>query len=173
MILNRNATSWLEFESENVVDTAEIMARIQAEHASRTAESTSDLDVVNLAEQLRLQMLGDPTEVSASGVEMLSNQASYDIMPQGYKIEWRIPIIGPIHGLVRRVINAEIQRFLFPSLLRQSELNRRLIEALEDLATENERLRVELSTVRSNLSTEQPKPTNLEAIEAGDERSSI
>jgi hypothetical protein len=64
-----------------------------------------------------------------------------DIVPENYVIDWRVPILGPIHAVVRRVIHAEIRRYLLSMLQKQSHLNRRMLQALDALQRENEQLR--------------------------------
>lgn len=64
-----------------------------------------------------------------------------DIVPRDYTIDWRVPILGPIHALIRRLINAEIRRYLMPAMEQQSYLNRQLLRTLNDLRKENDRLR--------------------------------
>jgi hypothetical protein len=73
-----------------------------------------------------------------------------DIVPENYVIDWRVPVIGPLHAAVRRVIHAEICRFLLPSLVKQSHLNRAVLQTLSDLCRENARLREELERLRQN-----------------------
>jgi hypothetical protein len=75
-------------------------------------------------------------------------QRDGDIVPRYYAIEWRIPILGPIHAKVRRIINDEIRRYLMPSLRKQSTLNRQMLRALNDLGQENARLRQEIKGLR-------------------------
>jgi uncharacterized protein YaaN involved in tellurite resistance len=52
-----------------------------------------------------------------------------------------MPILGPLHAVVRRLINAEIRRYLMPALEKQSSLNRQLLRLVAELVQENDRLR--------------------------------
>ena len=74
-----------------------------------------------------------------------------DIVPANYVIDWRVPILGPIHAAVRRVIHAELRRFLLPALEKQSHLNRAVLLALAELCQENARLSSDLEQVRQEL----------------------
>jgi hypothetical protein len=67
-----------------------------------------------------------------------------EIVPENYAIDWRVPIIGRAHAAVRRVINAEIRRYLLPMLQKQGYINKRLLEALARLEQENVELRRKL-----------------------------
>jgi hypothetical protein len=71
-----------------------------------------------------------------------------DLVPARYEIDWRVPIIGPIHAAIRRLINAEIRRFLLPSLVKQSHLNRVVLRLLQELEQENVRLCQEMARLR-------------------------
>lgn len=74
-----------------------------------------------------------------------------DLVPARYQIDWRVPIIGPIHAAIRRVILAEIRRYLLPSLVKQSHLNRAVLRLLRQLDQENARLRQEVEELRQSL----------------------
>jgi hypothetical protein len=50
-----------------------------------------------------------------------------------------------LHAIVRRVINAEVRRYLTASLEKQSSLNRRMLQVLKELVAENERLSREVA----------------------------
>ena len=78
---------------------------------------------------------------SAAKEPVAVEQQDCDIIPRDYTIDWRVPILGPIHALIRRVINAEVRRYLMPALERQSYLNREFLRTLSDLREENDRLR--------------------------------
>ena len=73
-----------------------------------------------------------------------------DIVPENYVIDWRVPMIGPIHAAIRRVIYAEIRRSVLPALTKQSHLNRAVLQTLSELCQENARLRQELEALRQN-----------------------
>lgn len=132
---------WLEIPDEEI-DVAEIMQKIRTRVAQRGDTVTTDTpDPVAVAEALRAEMIGEPTDSSALGRHVSIRQNDGDIVPRHYVIDWRIPILGPIHAVVRRVINAEIRRYLSPSLKKQSHFNRKVLRALRALAEENVHLR--------------------------------
>jgi len=93
-------------------------------------------------------MIGGTAGESASGNHISIRQRDCDIVPRYYVIDWRVPILGPIHALVRRIINAEIRRYLLPALEKQSQLNRQMLRILEDLVKENGCLRREIEELR-------------------------
>lgn len=144
---------WLDIPDGNI-NAEEIMERVRARIARRSGASlTSSSDEegespVTVAEALWQEMLGDTAGRSASGNHIPVQQRDCDIVPRYYVIDWRTPILGPIHALVRRIINAEIRRYLLPSLEKQSHFNRRMLRILEGLAEENGRLRREIEELR-------------------------
>jgi hypothetical protein len=142
--------NWLEIADEDI-HVEEIMRRIRERIAAREGSLPPDeIDPARVAADLWKEMIGDPTEETAGGKLASIRSRDCDIVPRHYEIDWRIPILGPIHALVRRIINAEIRRFLIPSLERQSSLNRRLLQVLRDLERENASLRAELDALRDN-----------------------
>ncbi len=139
---------WLQVGDEEI-DVAEIMRRIRQRLAQReTTAGGEEEDLQALAESLRREILGETTEWGAAGRQISIRQQECEIVPHHYTIDWRIPILGPIHALVRRVINDEIRRYLLPSLRQQSNLNRKMLRALKSLAEENARLHEELAELR-------------------------
>ena len=140
---------WLELPDEEI-DVAEIMQKIRMRVAEREGNVGSDAsDAAALAEALRAEMIGDPVDSSALGKHVSIRQNECDIVPRHYVIDWRIPILGPIHAVVRRVINAEIRRYLSPSLKKQSHFNRKVLRALKALAEENARLRQKIDELQN------------------------
>lgn len=99
-----------------------------------------------VASALWQEMIGD--EEFKLGETVSIRRRDCDIVPRNYVIDWRIPILGPAHALVRRIINDEIRRYLMPSLRKQSNLNRRLLRALRELSRENAELRQEIEKLR-------------------------
>src|SRR5690606_41931981 len=95
------------------------------------------------ARDLREAMLG--SDVDDMGVE------DCEVLPRDYVIDWRIPILGPIHAFVRRIVNAEIRRYLEPGLIRQTRFNRWVLRELQALQQENDALRRELASLREEL----------------------
>jgi hypothetical protein len=103
----------------------------------------TDEDPKTLAERLRNQMIG-----SDSDNDLLIRERDCDIVPRNYLIDWGVPILGPIHAVVRRLINAEIRRYVLSSLEKQSYLNRQMLRVLNALVEENKRLRREIEELR-------------------------
>ncbi len=144
---------WLNIPDENI-NAEEIMERVRARMARRSGASLTSLSdeegesPVAVAEALWQEMLGDTAGRSASGSHIPIRQRDCDIVPRHYVIDWRIPILGPMHALIRRIINAEIRRYLLPSLEKQSHFNRQVLRILEGLVEENGRLRREIEELR-------------------------
>jgi len=140
---------WLELP-DGEIDVAEIMQKIRMRVAEREGAVASDAsDAAALAEALRAEMIGEPVDSSALGRHVSIRQNECDIVPRHYVIDWRIPILGPIHAVVRRVINAEIRRYLSPSLKKQSHFNRKVLRALKALAEENARLHQQIEDLQN------------------------
>jgi len=131
---------WLEIPDESI-NAEEIERRIRerSAHADGTSPSGEIERPEDIAEDLWKEMIGGEGEGHIS-----IRQRDCDIVPRHYVIDWRVPILGPVHAVVRRIINAEIRRYLFPSLEKQSSFNRKVMQALNDLARENMRLRREI-----------------------------
>jgi len=140
---------WLEIGDEEI-EVEEIMRRIR-ERLARSGSAAllaEENDPAVVAETLWQETIGETTELAAGGGRISIRQRDCDIVPSYYVIDWRIPILGPLHAVVRRVINAEIRRYLLPSLRQQSTLNRKLLRAVKGLAEENDRLRQEVEKLR-------------------------
>ena len=71
-----------------------------------------------------------------------------NITPANYLIRWRTPILGPIHGLIRRLINSEVRRYVDASLQKQSRINEQYRENILLLMQENQRLRAEIEALK-------------------------
>jgi hypothetical protein len=139
--------SWLEILDDSV-DAAQVMHKIRDRMAARGDVPASwdiDEDPRILADRLRKQMIGSDTDN-----DLPIRERDCDIVPRSYVIDWRVPIIGPIHAVVRRIINAEIRRYLSSSLEKQSYLNRQMLRALNDLFEENKRLRQKVKELRED-----------------------
>jgi hypothetical protein len=128
------------------IDGTEVMERIRERMADRgddpflwETEETPEA----VARRLRRQMIDVDVE---NGVVI--GERDCDIVPRDYVIDWRVPIVGRIHAVVRRIINAEIRRYLSSSLEKQSYVNRQMVRLLGDLAAENKRLRREVEELR-------------------------
>ncbi|MEM7030569.1 MAG: hypothetical protein AAF629_13445 [Chloroflexota bacterium] len=138
--------AWLEIADENI-DVKTIIRQIQVRVAQQQAEKNGE-DPEAIAKALWQKMIEEDVDDDQLDSPTRIRVQDTDIVPRSYVIDWRIPIIGPIHGIVRRVINAEIRRFLMPSLNKQSQYNRRLLSMVRDLQLENQQLRkrIELLT---------------------------
>ena len=129
--------NWLEAPDQSIDArqlAEEVRQRLDGLQESELPMSATELGL--LVETLRRQMLP-----SSGSSELRVVRCDCDIIPRDYTIDWRVPILGPIHALVRRLINAEIRRYLMPTLEKQSYLNRQFLQILNDLRDENDRLR--------------------------------
>lgn len=143
------ADNWLEIPGEEV-NVREIMQRIRERIAARGSRESRNLPEENpeaLVVSLWEEIIGEPSHLGAFPLSL----RECDIVPRGYTIQWRVPILGPIHALVRRIINAEIRRYLLPALEKQSTVNRKIRLLLKDLIQENARLRREVEELRERL----------------------
>lgn len=143
------ADYWLEIPGENNVNVQEIMRHIRQRIAAREGEEAGEFaeEPASVAASLWEEIIG---EQSGIGIFPLGPREC-DIVPRGYTIEWRVPILGPLHAIVRRIINAEIRRYLLPSLEKQSAFNRKVRRILRDLIQENARLRQEIKELQEAL----------------------
>jgi len=139
---------WLEIRDPDV-DAAEVAERVRERMAAREdlpqAEG-SEKDPRALVDDLRRQMIDRDT----NGDGLPIDERDCDVVPRNYVIDWRVPILGPVHALVRRLINAEIRRYLMPALEKQSYLNRQMLRLLDDLLQENKRLVQEIDELRGD-----------------------
>jgi hypothetical protein len=135
---------WLEI-ADKELDASEVRRRVEERLARREMDARQACPELD-ASQARAQ---PGSHVSDERSELLARwEQDCDLVPAHYEIDWRVPVLGRIHAAVRRVINAEIRRFLFPSLTRQSHLNRAVLRLLRDLGEENARLRQEVAHLR-------------------------
>ena len=139
--------NWLEILDENI-DAREIMRQVRTRIAQRSGYSPSDVDQepVVIAKELWQEMFAPEELIITQQIGIWQHDC--DIMPNSYKIAWRIPILGPLHAIVRRIINDEIRRYLLRSLDKQTRFNRQVLHALRDLARENARLHQEIEQLR-------------------------
>lgn len=146
---------WLEISDEDV-SVEEIMRQIRERMARRNGIVLSEdmEDPASVANALWLEMIGDSSDEQESSPTISIRRRDCDIVPRHYVIDWRIPILGPIHSVVRRVINDEIRRYLLSSLEKQSGYNRRVVQVLRNLVQENVRLRKEVEALRMELGVE-------------------
>lgn len=130
--------NWLEIPDESI-DAQELMSQIERRISAHNEEAE---DLVAVVQAVRQEVIGMPLFDATLGSERIALwQNDCDIVPHDYVIDWRVPILGPINALVRRVINAEIQRYLLACLRKQTHLNRQILYVLQQLADENERLK--------------------------------
>jgi hypothetical protein len=140
---------WLEISSEDV-NVEEIMRQIRERIARRDGMVLSEYmeSPASVASALWQEMIEDSSGEQGLSPTISIRRRDCDIVPRHYAIDWRIPILGPIHAVVRRIINDEIRRYLMSSLRKQSNLNRRVLQVLKDLERENARLRQEIEELR-------------------------
>jgi hypothetical protein len=143
------SNEWLEIRDQEI-SVQEIMQRIRERIGERETSDpgTRDTEAESLAEDLYHEMLGQAMEGTALQRRVRLWRNDCDIVPRHYAIDWRVPVLGPLHALVRRVINAEIRRYLYRSLEKQSHFNRQVLEAVETLARENAALCEEIEALR-------------------------
>jgi hypothetical protein len=134
--------NWLEIADE-AIDAQAIMQQIGERVDGYEREG--EIDPVSIAEVVRQEIIGSPIGGDALTQWISVWPADCNLVPKYYKIDWRIPILGPINALVRRIIRAEIDRYLLPSLEKQTILNHKLLNALQALAQENEELKQALA----------------------------
>ena len=140
--------NWLAISDQDI-SVGEIMRRIRERAARHYDGAPSEGErPEQIAETLWNEMLGDVEGESVLSEWVSIRQSDCDIVPRQYVIDWRIPILGPIHAVVRRVINAEIRRYLMPSLNKQSRFNRKVLRAVRGLARENAHLRQQIEELR-------------------------
>jgi hypothetical protein len=133
---------------DDQIDVEEIMRQIRANIARRKGQS--EIDPGAVSREVWESTIGDTIrfQQQIGGVPLTRHDC--DIVPRDYVIDWRIPILGPIHSLVRRLINAEIHRYLDVSLSKQTRFNENVLRALHYLAQENHNLRQEIEELRSS-----------------------
>lgn len=131
---------WLEIQDENI-DAQELMQQIRDRIADRDNAIPDVKDPVAAMEAVREEVIGKPLFDAVLGEPIAIWDQDCEIVPHDYVIDWRVPILGPMNALVRRVINTEICRYLAPSLAKQSHLNRQVLYILQQLVDENARLR--------------------------------
>ena len=143
------SSDWLEIADEDV-DAQEIVRRVR-EGMSRwmdAAQAEGLEDPAEILAMTRRRAFGSSVDVSSWRERVSVWRRDCEVVPQGYVIDWQTPILGPINALVRRIINAEIRRYLLPALEKQSYLNQAILRALESLIQENERLYREVERLK-------------------------
>jgi hypothetical protein len=144
--------SWLEIRDPDL-DAQEIERRI-GERMARRGTVASVAACEDVEQYPGGQVAESPEAVLPTQEAACDAVARWlqecDIVPDNYVVDWRVPIIGPIHAAIRRVIHAEVRRFLLSALIKQSHLNRALLQAVSQLCEENARLRKELTELRQD-----------------------
>jgi hypothetical protein len=139
---------WLEVGDERI-DAREVMRRVRERMESRDLSKPGEegMDPQSVAEAVRKEVIGEPLFDTSlyGGVSIWDHDC--DLVPHDYVIDWRMPVIGPAHALVRRVINDELRRYLARSLDKQSHLNRQVMHVLQALVDENAHLRREIEAL--------------------------
>lgn len=130
---------WLEIPDETV-DAAQVRREIDRRLAEMPAGVESPAEVML---ELRRKMLGEPGDDTD-----LPPLYEADIVPRDYAITWRNPILGPLNAILRRFVNLELRRSIYPALAQQSTLNRQMLQALMRLRAENEALRRQIERLR-------------------------
>lgn len=141
---------WLEVGDERI-DAGEMMRRVRERMESREpgGPGKGGQDPLAVAEAVRREVIGEPLfDTSLYGGTSIWDH-DCDLVPHDYVIDWRMPLIGPAHALIRRVINDELRRYLDRSLDKQSHLNRQVLHVLQALVDENARLRREIEALRA------------------------
>ena len=142
---------------DDQIDVQDIMRQIRANIARRKGEAiVEDLDPAAISAALWTETIGESARMQTGSDRIPLTQQDCDILPHGYVIEWQNPLLGPPHSVVRRVINAEVRRYLDTSLAKQTRFNENVLRALRNLAQENAGLRRELEELRAARSQATP-----------------
>jgi hypothetical protein len=132
---------------DDQIDVQDIMRQIRANLARRSG-ATSEVDPVAVSDDLWVNTIGGAETRSALERVPLTRQ-DCEIVPQNYVIDWHNPVLGPPHAVVRRVVNAEVRRYLDASLAKQTRFNETVLRTLRQLAQENAALQRELDQLRA------------------------
>ena len=135
---------------DDQIDVQNIMRQIRANIARRKGEALADdgIDPIALSRDLWEEMIGEAARVRQATDPLPLSHYDCDIVPRNYVIDWHIPVLGPIHSIVRRLINAEMRRYIDASLSKQTRFNETVLSAMRQLAQENYRLRQEIEEMR-------------------------
>jgi len=140
---------WLEIP-DGAIDTQAVVRRVRERVARHSRDVQGDRldELVATVDAIWAEVTTEPTSAREGDSEVLVNLDDCDVVPRHYTIGWRAPIVGPIHAMVRRIIYAEVRRYLGPALERQSTMNRQLLQAVRSLTQQNARLREEIQSLR-------------------------
>lgn len=144
--------NWFEFAFEGV-DAEDIDRRVQRNLAGY-AVAEEDADPTHILEALKDSVIGRPIVLPGLEQQFEFRERDCDIVPHSYSVGWRTPVLGPIYAFLRRFIDAEVRRYLFPSLQKQSVFNSRLLRVLQASCQENAKLREELAQLRAEVKKE-------------------
>lgn len=137
---------------DDQLDVQDVMRQIRA-NIARRAGTAPEIDPAAVSGELWSSTIGGAETRSA--VEQIPlTRHDCDIVPQNYVIDWVNPVLGPPHAMVRRVINAEVRRYLDASLAKQTRFNEIMLRTLRQLVQENAALRRELEQLRAPQSEE-------------------
>ncbi|MBN1454119.1 MAG: hypothetical protein JW963_24090 [Anaerolineales bacterium] len=139
--------NWFEIAVEGV-DAEDIDRRVQ-QNLVRYTVGEGDFDLSCALKELWDSVIGEPVTLSGLEQQFEFRERDCDILPHYYSVGWRTPILGPIYAFLRRFIDMEIRRYLFPSLQKQSMFNLRMLRLLQAVCEENARLRGELAHLRA------------------------
>lgn len=131
--------NWLEI-SDNTIDTTHIQQEIERRLIKIPADKQNPAETMA---ELRRQMLSTPDDATE-----LPPLYEADVVPRGYTINWRNPILGPLNAILRRFINLELRRSIYPALEQQSTLNRQILQVLMRLQAENATLRRQIERLQ-------------------------
>ena len=132
---------------DDQIDVQDIMRQIYANIARRTG-SAPEIDPVAVSDALWSNTIGG--EETRSALEQIPlTRHDCDIVPQNYVIDWRNPVLGPPHAVIRRVVNAEVRRYLDASLAKQTRFNETVLRTLRQLAQENAALRQQVERLQT------------------------
>ena len=127
---------------DDQIDVQDIMRQIRINLARRAGESAVDPE--SIRDELWAETIGQAAQLQEGFGQVPLTHHDCDIVPRNYVIDWRNPVLGPPNALVRRVINAEIRRYLDVSLAKQTRFNETVLRVLRQLSQENAALRRDL-----------------------------
>jgi len=122
---------WLEIRNEYIDGQALID---EIEHRLKTRQSTDAAELAEIVRGVRERVIGLPLfKFTWEGESFSFWENDCDIVPHYYVIDWRMPILGPINAFIRRLIHAEVKRYLLPALTKQTHFNRQVVQVLDKI----------------------------------------